>query len=165
MGEGDKEKAVYYVGNAAVMLFVLGLILSVITQIFLTPLLRFFGAPENVLDYARVYTRITSLGFPFLIVSNGGGHLIRADGSPRYAMLCNITGAIINTILDPIFIFVFNMDMAGAALATVIGQLFSFLMAVRYFRNFKTVSLRRASFCAGMVIYKAHCLLRYGTCF
>jgi putative MATE family efflux protein len=146
MGEGDKEKAVYYVGNAAVMLFVLGLILSVITQIFLTPLLRFFGAPENVLDYARVYTRITSLGFPFLIVSNGGGHLIRADGSPRYAMLCNLLGAIINTILDPIFIFVFNMDMAGAALATVIGQLFSFLMAIRYFRNFKTVSLRRHHF-------------------
>ena len=86
------------------------------------------------------------MGFPFLIVSNGGGHLIRADGSPRYAMLCNLLGAIINTILDPIFIFVFNMDMAGAALATVIGQLFSFLMAVRYFRNFKTVSLRRHHF-------------------
>ncbi|HZJ57070.1 MAG TPA: MATE family efflux transporter [Clostridia bacterium] len=146
MGEGDKEKAVYYIGNATVMLFILGLALSIITQIFLTPMLKFFGSPDNVLGYARVYTRITSLGFPFLIVSNGGGHLIRADGSPSYAMFANLLGAVINTVLDPIFIFVFNMDMAGAALATVIGQIFSFLMAARYFRNFKSVHIQKHHF-------------------
>lgn len=143
MGEGDRNRAVYYVGNAVVGLFLFGTVLSFIVQLFLTPMLKFFGSPENVMDYAKTYTGITSIGFPFLILSNGGGHLIRADGSPRYAMLCNLLGAIINTILDPIFIFVLNMDMAGAALATVIGQLFSFLLAVRYFRNYKTVKISR----------------------
>lgn len=143
LGEGDRERAVYYVGNALVMLFMLGTALSIITQVFLTPMLKFFGSPDNVLDYAKTYTRITAIGFPFLILSNGGGHLIRADGSPRYAMICNLSGAIINVILDPIFIFGLNMDMAGAALATVIGQLCSFFLAVRYFRNYKTEPIAR----------------------
>jgi len=76
-----------------------------------------------------------------LVFSIGGGHLIRADGNPRYAMLCNLSGALINTILDPIFIFGFNMDMAGAALATVMGQLASFYLVIRYFRRYKTVPI------------------------
>lgn len=141
MGEGDGKRAVHYVGNAVFLLFTLGVALTVFTQLFLTPLLKFFGSPANVLDYAATYTRITSFGFPFLILSIGGYHLIRADGSPRYAMICNLSGAILNTILDPIFIFGLNMDMAGAALATVIGQIFSFLLAVRYFSRYKTVRL------------------------
>lgn len=143
MGEGKRDRAVYYVGNAITMLFGLGVVLSIITQVFLTPLLKFFGSPDNVLGYAKAYTGITSFGFPFLILSAGGGHLIRADGSPRYTMICNLSGAILNTILDPIFIFGLNMDMAGAAIATVIGQLFSFFLAVRYFRNYKTVRITR----------------------
>lgn len=143
MGEGNKEKAVYYVGNAVAMLFLMGTALGVLTQVFLTPLLKFFGSPDNVLIYAGTYTRITSIGFPFIILSSGCGHLIRADGSPKYAMICNLSGAIINAILDPIFIFGLNMDMAGAALATVIGQVFAFLMAVRYLRRYKTVKILR----------------------
>lgn len=141
MGEGDNKRAIHYVGNSITMLLTLGTILTIITQIFLTPMLKFFGSPDNVLGYATTYTRITSIGFPFLILSAGGGHLIRADGSPKYAMICNLSGAIINTILDPIFIFNLNMDMAGAALATVIGQLFSFLLSIHYFTRFRTVSI------------------------
>jgi Na+-driven multidrug efflux pump len=143
MGEGNKDKAVYYAGNAVTMLFLMGTVLSIITQVFLTPMLKFFGSPDNVLDHARTYTRITSIGFPFLILSNGCGHLIRADGSPKYAMICNLSGAIINTILDPIFMFGLNMDMAGAALATVIGQVIAFIMAVSYMRRYKTVNILR----------------------
>jgi putative MATE family efflux protein len=143
LGKGDRDRAVYYVGNAASMLFIMGTALSVITTIFLTPMLKFFGSPDNVLGYAQTYTRITAVGFPFLVFSVGSGHLIRADGSPGYAMLCNLSGAVINTILDPVFIFGFDMDMAGAALATVIGQLFSFLMVVRYLRKYRTVHLSR----------------------
>ncbi|HHT64531.1 MAG TPA: MATE family efflux transporter, partial [Clostridiales bacterium] len=112
MGEGDSKKAAYYAGNSITLLLTLGALLALLTQLFLTPLLRFFGSPEPVLSYAKTYTRITSTGFPFLVFSIGGGHLIRADGNPRYAMLCNLSGALINTILDPIFIFGFNMDMA-----------------------------------------------------
>ncbi len=143
MGEGKTKSAPYYVGNAAVILFLLGSALTIITQLFLTPLLKFFGSPANVLGYASTYTQITSWGFPFLILSVGGGHLIRADGSPRYAMVCNLSGALLNTVLDPIFIFGFNMDMAGAALATVIGQLLSFYLAVRYFYRYKTVRIKK----------------------
>lgn len=144
MGRKEQEKAVRYMGNAAVMLFGLGMVLCVITQIFLTPMLRFFGSPDSVLEYARVYTRITSIGFPFLIFSNGGAHLVRADGTPKYAMICNLTGALINTILDPLLIFGLEMGMAGAALATIIGQIAAALLVFRYLCNCKTVTLKRA---------------------
>lgn len=143
MGRGEREKAIYYIGNALVCLFGLGLILCVITQLFLTPMLRFFGSPDNVLDYARAYTGITSLGFPFLILANGGGHLIRADGSPGFTMISNVSGAVINTILDPIFIFRLHMGMQGAALATIIGQIFSGCLVIWYMKfRFKTGKLR-----------------------
>lgn len=144
MGRKEHEKAVHYMGNAAVLLFGLGLILCVGTQIFLTPMLRFFGSPDSVLSYAIVYTRITSIGFPFLIFSNGGAHLVRADGTPQYAMICNLAGAGINTVLDPLFIFGFQMGMAGAAFATIIGQIAAAGMVFRYLCHCKTATLHRA---------------------
>lgn len=84
------------------------------------------------------------LGMPFLIVTNGLSNLIRADGSPRYSMLCMVSGAIANTILDPIFIFVCRWGIFGAALATVIGQILSFVLAVAYLWKFKTIDLAEA---------------------
>ncbi|MBO5461182.1 MAG: MATE family efflux transporter [Ruminococcus sp.] len=143
MGRGEKEKALYYIGNAAVLLFGFGTVLCLVTQIFLEPMLLFFGSPENVLGYAKEYVRIVSIGFPFLILSNGGAHLVRADGSPTYSMMCNLTGAIINTILDPLFIFGFNMGMTGAALATIVGQIASAVLVFRYLRNYKAGKLTR----------------------
>ena len=115
MGEDSRDKAVHYMGNAAAMLFCCGLALCFLTQTFLDPLLRFFGSPDDVLAYAKTYTRITSLGFPFLVLTTGGGHLIRADGRPRVTMLCNMSGAVVNTILDALFVFGFHWGMAGAA--------------------------------------------------
>lgn len=143
MGRKEKELAVHYMGNAAVLLFSSGLILCVAAQIFLTPMLRFFGAPDSVLGYAITYTRITSMGFPFLVYSTGGAHLVRADGTPRYAMLCNLTGAVINTILDPLFIFGFQMGMAGAALATILGQIAAAGLIFKYMLHCKTVTLKK----------------------
>ena len=105
MGKGDKEHAVHYMGNAATMLVVCGAILCLITQSFLEPMMQFFGSPADVLGYAMTYTRIVSLGFPFVIFATGGGHLIRADGSPGMTMICNLTGAVINTVLDALFVF------------------------------------------------------------
>ncbi len=141
MGQGKKDEAVNYVGNAIFMLFGCGLVLTLITQVFLTPMLKLFGSPDNVLEYARTYTRITSLGFPFLIMTTGGGHLIRADGSPKMTMICNLSGAIINTILDALFVFGFKWGMAGAALATIIGQFISGGLAINYLCHYKTVHL------------------------
>lgn len=143
MGKGKKEEAVYYIGNAVVLLFVCGVILCLVTEIFLEPMLRFFGSPDDVLGYAVTYTRIVGFGFPFLIFSTGGGHLIRADGAPKFTMLCNMTGAVINTILDAVFVFGFNWGMEGAAWATVIGQFVAFLMAVKYLTHCKSVTIER----------------------
>ena len=143
LGEGKKEKALYYIGNSALLLFLSGVVLCIIIQIFLEPMLRFFGSPDNVLVYAKNYTRVTAIGFPFLIFSTGGGHLIRADGSPKYSMLCNLSGAIINIILDPIFIFGFNMGMVGAGLATIIGQIFAAFLVLRYLLKYKTGKIEK----------------------
>ena len=125
LGGGDREKALFYIGNAATLLFGSGVILGIVALLCLTPMLRFFGSPDNVLAYAKTYTGITALGFPFLILTNGGGHLVRADGSPRNAMLYNLSGALINTVLDPLFIFVLGFGVQGAAIATVISQALS----------------------------------------
>lgn len=141
MGRREPEHAKSYVGSAISMLAILGVILCVAVQLFLRPMMLLFGATPDVIDYACTYTRITSIGFPFLIVTIGGSNLIRADGSPKFSMLCNLVGAIVNTILDPLFIFVFHMGMAGAALATITGQILSFALVVLYLRGFKTLPL------------------------
>lgn len=146
LGRGEKDKAIHYVGNALVMLVLSGTFLCVITQLFLTPMLIAFGAPKDVLPYAQAYVRITSIGFPFLLLTTGGGHLMRADGSPRMTMFCNLLGAVINTILDAVFVLGFDWGMEGAALATIIGQIFSGVLVIRYMFHFKTAPLKREYF-------------------
>lgn len=146
LGRGEKEKAIYYVGNALTMLVGCGVVLCMIAQLFLTPMLKAFGAPDDVLPYAQSYVRITSIGFPFLLLTTGGGHLIRADGSPKMTMICNLSGAIINTVLDAIFVLGFQWGMEGAALATIIGQIFSAALVIRYMLHFKTAPLQKQYF-------------------
>ena len=143
MGKGDREKAVYYLGNAAVMMELCGLVLGIVTELFLEPILRFFGSPENVLGYAKEYTAIIACGFPLLILSAGGGHLIRADGRPKITMVCNLVGAAINTVLDAVFVFGLGLGMKGAALATVIGQVIAGLLVIWYLSHCKTVTIKK----------------------
>lgn len=143
MGSGHEKRAVNIMGNAVVLLAGSGLVLSIITLLFLKPLLLFFGSPKAVLPYAMEYTKITAFGFPFLLLSTGGGHLIRADGRPRITMLCNLVGAVLNTILDALFVFGLNIGMSGAALATIIGQIVSGALAIGYLMHGKTVTIRR----------------------
>lgn len=144
--EKEKEKAAYYMGNAITMLFGCGVVLAVFTLAFLRPLLLFFGSPDNVLSYAEVYTRIVAYGFPFLILSSGAGNLFRADGRPNLTMVCNITGAVINTVLDAVFVFGFGWGMAGAAYATIIGQVVACGLTIYFLMNCKTVKLRKKHF-------------------
>ena len=143
MGSGHEKRAVNIMGNAVVLLAGSGLVLSIITLLFLKPLLLFFGSPKSVLPYAMEYTKIAAFGFPFLLLSTGGGHLIRADGRPRITMLCNLVGAVLNTILDALFVFGLNLGMSGAALATIIGQIVSGALAIGYLMHGKTVTIRR----------------------
>ena len=141
MGMGDKKRAPYFAGNALTLLAVSGIILSAVTLLYLTPLLKRFGATPAVLPYAKEYVKYTAFGFPFLILTAGGGHIIRADGSPKMTMICNITGAIINTVLDAVFVLGLGWGMKGAAIATVIGQFVSAVIVIVYCINFKTVYL------------------------
>ena len=133
LGAGEKKESEKYAGNGIILMAIMGIFLFLITTIFLTPMLKFFGATPDVLPYAEAYTRITAIGFPFLIANTGMSKLILADGSPNYSMTSMLIGAIVNTILDPVFIFVFKMGMTGAALATFLGLLLSFVMGVVYF--------------------------------
>lgn len=146
LGRGEKENAIHYVGNALVMLFVCGLGLCVLSEVFLTPMLKLFGAPADVLPFAKDYVSVTAIGFPFLLLTTGGGHLVRADGSPTMTMVCNLSGAIINTILDAVFVLGFDWGMKGAAWATVIGQVFSAVLVILYMRRFKTAPLKLEHF-------------------
>lgn len=146
LGAGEKDESARYAGNGISLMAVFGIALFLLTSIFLTPMLKFFGATMEVLPYAKAYTRITAIGFPFLIANTGMSKLILADGSPRYSMISMLIGAVVNTILDPVFIFVLNMGMTGAALATIIGQIISFCISLRYMFHFKTIRLTKDSF-------------------
>ncbi len=137
----DKVKAV--VGNAIVCTILAGILYEIAVQLFLQPLLVAFGATETILPYAMTYTRITTVGIPFLLAGNISSNMIRADGAPKYSMMCMVVGAIVNTILDPIFIFVCKWGVAGAAWATIIGQIVSCIIAVRYLFHFQHVELKR----------------------
>lgn len=153
MGKRNPKLAKNYIGNGIVYLTVIGVLLLVLTQIFLEPLLLLFGATEQVLPYAITYTKITSLGFPFLVFGIGGSQYIRSDGSPKYAMVASLSGAILNTILNPIFIFTFDMGIAGGAWATVIGQAVSAAIIINYFRNFKMINLEKHDFIPKLKIF------------
>ena len=144
LGAKEKEKAEAVVGNGIAMVLTFGILYMVLIEIFLHPLLLAFGATAENLPYAETYSRIIALGMPFQVVTTSMSNLIRADGSPKYSMICMLIGAIANTILDPIFIFIFDLGVAGAAWATIIGQFLSFLAAIVYVRRFQSVQLRLA---------------------
>ena len=145
-GAGRNERAAEIAGNGLAMLVICGVSIGAIVLIFLNPLLQLFGVTKEILPYAQDYTGITAIGIPFLILTTGGNHLIRADRSPTYSMTCMLTGAILNTILDPLFIFVCHWGIKGAAAATVIGQVVSGLMVIYYFARKRKMELKRSMF-------------------
>ena len=146
LGAGEKEKAPYFIGNSAIMMAIIGIILAVISSVAMKPLLLFFGSTESILPYAMEYTKYIAIGFPFAIVSAGGSHLVRADGSPKFSMACNLVGAFVNVILDYLFVMVFGWEMMGAAIATIIGQFLACLMVIWYLLHFKTIKLKKQHF-------------------
>ncbi len=115
LGNKNPESAAKAAGNGIVLMVILGLAYLMIGEILLTQLLKLFGATTEVFPYAQQYAGITLIGMPFLIVTNGMSNLIRADGSPKYSMTCMVAGAIVNTILDPLFIFIFHWGIFGGS--------------------------------------------------
>lgn len=146
MGEGEVETAKKGVGNAVTLVTIVSILLAVIFLIWIDPILTLFGATDVLRPFALEYGFIIGAGLPFMMISAVINSMIRADGSPKYAMLSMVIGAIINVILDPVFIFVFQMGVKGAAIATIIGQVASFVVSVFYMPHFKSVQLNKSSF-------------------
>lgn len=146
LGSGDKEQANRYVGNGLSILVVLAVLLTMIGFVCRPQILGLFGgdpAEAECYRYATDYFTIICAGLPFYMIGQGLNGTVRADGSPRYAMACTLTGAVTNLVLDPLFIFAFGMGVKGAAIATVIGQVLTFGMSVLYLTKAKAFKIQR----------------------
>ena len=159
LGEGKTSLAQKGVGNAVTLVTVVSIILDVVFIVFINPILTLFGATDILRPFALDYGYIIGIGLPFMMISASINSMIRADGSPKYAMFSMIIGAVLNVILDPVLIFIFDMGVKGAAIATVIGQVASFIVSVVYMPRFKTVHPDSSSFipnaktCANIVTF------------
>lgn len=184
-GRKDTDSAHKCVGTGITVTLIISIILMAICEIFASPLMSLFGASEQTIGMAVEYFKIVAAFFPFYLLLNVMNSMIRADGSPAFAMVAMLTGAIINIILDPVFIYLLKWGIAGAAWATAIGQVASFVICAVYFfkpKNFKltlysfipnksvlrsTISLGAATFVTqiSIVVLSLVCnmtLFRYG---
>lgn len=142
LGAGKSDAAARYMGTSLCMLTAGGVLLGALSLLFLPQLLLFCGSTPEVMPYALRFTSISCFGAPLLVFSSGASHLIRADGSPRYAMFTTLSGAVLNCLLNPLFISGLGLGIAGSALATVTGQLVSTFIALWYFcRRLQSVRL------------------------
>lgn len=139
MGKQDYDKAEEIVGNCAMTLIIISITLTIILLLFSKPLLMVFGASENTIIYALRYLRIYSMGTIFVQLALGLNAFITAQGKAKTSMFTVLIGAVTNIILDPIFIFVFDMDVRGAALATIISQAISCIWILSFMTSKRTI--------------------------
>lgn len=149
LGKQEPETAKDSVGNSVILVIASSLVLTAIYLIFANGILTAFGAAVNdeVFACAKEYFFYISLGIPFYMFGQAMNPIIRADGSPRFAMVATLVGAALNIILDPIFIFAFHWGMMGAAVATVIGQVVTAGLSAWYLCNMKIIKPHRKNFC------------------
>ncbi|MCR5156078.1 MAG: MATE family efflux transporter [Butyrivibrio sp.] len=145
-GKKDLKSANKSVGNAVTLLVGMGLLMTVLFAVFKSQILYAFGATENNFVYASEYFNFIIIGIPFFVVGNGLNSIIRADGSPKFAMITTLVGCIINVILDPVAIFALGWGMMGAALATITGQIVTAICGIVYLTRAKSVRLSKKSF-------------------
>lgn len=143
LGEKKKKEAEIGIGNGILLSTIVSIIFCIATLIFLPQLLKLFGCTENLKSYALTYGSIIAIGLPFSMIGTTLNSIIRADGSPKYSMVTMVAGAILNTILDPIFIFVLHKGVEGAAIATVISQILTFVLNIAYVKRFKTIKITK----------------------
>ena len=139
LGQGKKEEAGYYMGNGLTLTIIFGLIFMIVGNIFVDPILELLGASKQVLPYARSYLSIILYGAVFQCVAMAGNNFSRAQGNPKNAMISQLIGAGFNIIFDYILIVVFKMGMAGAALATIGGQLLSAIWQLNFLFGTRTI--------------------------
>ncbi|MFG6319617.1 MAG: MATE family efflux transporter [Clostridia bacterium] len=145
LGEKKKEEAEKGVANGLIAVIIIAILFCVCTLAFLPQLLNLFGCTDNLRQYALDYGYIIALGLPFTMIGVSLNSIIRADGNPKYSMISMVTGAILNTILDPIFIFILHMGVKGAAIATVISQFVTFILNILYVRKFQTITISKST--------------------
>ncbi len=157
LGRKDSEQAHATVGNAILLAVAAGLLIMAAYLIFQKPLLTAFGATDEVSEltrtYATRYFTVIACGVPFYVFGQAMNPIIRSDGSPRIAMIATLAGAIANIILDPVAIFILHMDVLGAALATVAGQVITAIISLVYLTRMKQIRLRRESFAVKVRLY------------
>lgn len=146
LGEKKKEEASKGVANGITLSVIVSLILCISILVFLPQLLNLFGCTDALRPYALKYGGMIAIGLPFMMVGSTLNSIIRADGNPKYAMTSMVLGAVLNVILDPIFIFVFKMGVTGAAIATVISQILTFVLNIMYIKKFKSIKLDKSKF-------------------
>lgn len=146
LGEKKKEEASKGVANGILISIIVAVLLSAGILIFLPQLINLFGCTDALREYALKYGYVIAIGLIFMMIGTTLNSIIRADGNPKYAMTSMVIGAVLNIILDPIFIFVFKMGVEGAAIATVISQFVTFLMNVLYIRKFKSIKITKKEF-------------------
>lgn len=148
LGANKRDDAHRSVGNAILLCVISSIVLTAIYLIFADPILTAFGGRVNneTFSYAKEYFFWIALGIPFYMFGQAMNPIIRSDGSPKFAMIATLAGAITNIILDPIFIFPLKMGMMGAAVATVIGQILTAALSLGYICHMKSVTLGRSSF-------------------
>ena len=146
LGEKKKDEAKRGVANGILTSILISIVFFVVILALLPQLLNLFGCTEALRPYALDYGFIIAIGLPFMMVGTTLNSIIRADGSPKYSMVSMVSGALLNTILDPIFIFVFNMGVKGAAFATIVSQVLTFILNICYIKRFKSVKLDKKDF-------------------
>ena len=146
LGEKRKDEAEKGVASGIIILVITAVLICVASLIFLPQLLNLFGCTDALRPYALKYGGMIAIGLPFMMIGTTLNSIIRADGSPQYAMFSMVLGAVLNTILDPIFVFAFKMGVEGAAIATVLSQIVTFVINVMYLRKFKSINLDRKKF-------------------
>ena len=148
LGKEDTKTARSSVGNSVVMTVASGLVLTAVYLIFSDPIIAMFGGTVNAetFHHSREYFFYITLGIPFYMFGQAMNPIIRADGNPKFAMISTLAGAVINIILDPIFIFLFRWGMMGAAVATVIGQVATAILAIWYLCHMKIIKPGKAHY-------------------
>lgn len=154
LGRGEKEKIDKAVGVSILFSVIFSALFYVICFPLLDKILTFFGAQTTEsLEKSHEYGFIIVIGFPFYIIMNTLNSIIRADGAPKIAMISMVSGAVTNIVLDALMILVWNMGLTGAALATIIGQIISFIISVIYLFKSKTFRLKVSSFIPDFKIF------------
>ena len=146
LGEKKKDEAKKGVANGILTSIIIAIIFFIALITFLPQIVNLFGCTDTLRPYALDYGYALTFGLPFMMIGITLNSIIRADGSPRYSMVSMVSGAILNIILDPIFIFVFHWGVKGAAIATAISQILTFILNILYIRKFQSIDLKKEDF-------------------